>query len=300
MVNKKSKYISFAAIIILTLVIVLNIAFSFAYFLSYNKLSGSINFGTIKIRANETAWFNSTQNYYTSVKPNDLLLNEDIKFNLQANSQPVFIRVKYNIVTTSSNSEVLKVSNYLKYRELNLSTSSDYKWSEKKGEYYYLLDAEGNPLIVDEARNEDFVFLTKENSRISNDLEFDSTQVNDDSIAISIGVEAIQTDYLDDASENDLLTDIETELNNIYNVTTTGSFSVTFDVNGTKITQTGISYGASVDIPNTIQLNNIEGFSLWDNGLVLIKTSTNNHTFISNNKINNITEDITLYVAGNE
>lgn len=299
-VKKKSKFVSIATIVLLSIVIALNIAFSLAWFSDSVSHNETIYFGTIKLTSNKDGWFSSTQNYYTSVKPNDIILNEDVKFNLDSDSQPLYVRVKYDVTGTITNSEVLKVYNYLKYRELNLSTASDYKWSEKKGNYYYLLDASGNPLAVESVRNSDYVFLTTANSQISNDLEFDSTLVNNESIKISISIEAIQKANLDGASTNSLIDDIETELNTINNVSKTGTFSVTFDLNGTKTTQSGIAYGGSVDIPATIQTamgaTDFEGFSLWDNGLGIIKSTTNNHSFIGNNKINNITENITLYV----
>jgi len=298
-VKKKFKIASFAAILVLSLVIVLNVVFTLAIFLDVDELKENLKFGSIRISVNNNGWFSATQNYYASIKPNDIILNEDIKFNLQQDGQPVYIRVKYDVNTISTNSEILKVSNYLKYRELNLSTSSDYKWSEKIGNYYYLLDATGNPLAVEEVRSEDFIFLSSSNSKISNDLEFDSTKVNDDNISILIGVEAIQTANLDNASEKPLLEDIETELNTIYNVVTEGEYSVTFDVNGNQYTVNNIAYGGSGDLPVAVQevMNsaNFDGFSLWNEGVGVIKATTNNHTYISNNKLNNITENITLY-----
>lgn len=301
MVKKNSKIISFATILLLTLLIVFNTAFSLAWFTDKEILPDTkLKFGSIKISSNQDGWFSATQNYYASVKPNDIILNEDIKFNLDTSSQPVYIRVKYNVTTTSTNNEVLKLSNYLKYRELTLSTSSDYSWSNKRGDYYYLLDASGNPLAVESKRSTDYVFLSKNNSQISNDLEFDSTLVNNDDIIMTIAIEAIQQANIDEASNKTLIEDIEYELNEINNISNSNSFSVTFNINGTTSTQSGIPYGGSVDIPSSVKTamnaTDFEGFSLWDNGLGVIKNTTNNHTFISNNKINNVTENITLYV----
>jgi len=297
-IKKHSKFISCIAIVLFSALIILNLAISLAWFTDAENFTQTIRFGTIKISSNESGWFSSTQNYYASVKPNDIILNEDIKFNLDSTSQPIYVRVKYDVNTSSTNSEVLKVRNYLKYRELSLSSASDYKWSEKIGNYYYLLNSSGNPLAVESVRNGDYVFLSKQNSQISNELEFDSTMVTGDSIAITIGIEAIQVANLDEASNNALIEDIEAELNSIHNVTSSGTYSVTFDINGVQTTQTGIAYGGSVAIPANVQTAlTSQGFALWNDGLGLIKTSTNNHTYISDNKINNVTENITLYIA---
>lgn len=300
MVKKKSKFKSIAAIVLLSIVIIVNIAFSFAWFTDSDDFESTLYFGTIKITSNKDGWFSATQNYYTSIKPNDVILNENIEFNLDAESMPLYVRVKYDVTGDITNSEVLKVYNYLKYRDLNLSTGADYKWSAKRGNYYYLLDNSGNPLAIESVRNTPYIFLTAENSRISNDLEFDSTLVNDESIKISISIEAIQQANLDEASANPILDDIEIELNDLNGISNTGTFTVTFDLNGTQTTQNNIAFGGSVDIPTSIQTamgaNDFEGFSLWSDGLGIIKPTTNNHSFINSNKINNITENVTLYV----
>lgn len=313
MLKSKSNYAFIAIVVLLSLSIFFGIAFSFAWFTDKSDAEASIKFGTIQITTNKDNWFSSEVDYYASIKPNDVILNEDIKFNLQeadgetSKSSPLYVRVKYAVsLNGATNSEVIKVYNYLKYRDLELSTSSDYTWSEKRGDYYYLLDAQGNPLVVENKRVQDYIFLTVENSRVSFDLEFDATLVNSDSIKHTIAIEAIQARNLVEENETVTLEAIETHLNAIKSIDNTGSYNVKFNLNGNETNPITVNYGESCTIPaNIIAVmndSNFDGFALWENGLTLIKEGANNHSSISldGSLLLNITENITFYVKTTE
>lgn len=212
MIRKKAGKTNLIVIISLILIIIINFAISLAYFTDKSEYnSGVLQFGTIALSANNDGWFSSTENYYGQVKPGDEILVEDVKFNLATDSEAMYVRVKYLVSSDTENSETLKVYNYLKDRTLTLTTGSDYSWSDKRGDYYYLMNADGSsPLAVSEARSTDYTFLTTANSKISETLEYNGELAESDPINISITIEAVQVAHVNGTIDN-----IESVLNSI-------------------------------------------------------------------------------------
>lgn len=304
MIKNKTNIVNIITIIAISLILAFSISFSLALFTDRDDLSDTIDFGIVKLSANNEGWFSSSNDYNITVKPNDVILSNPIAFNLQTTpqkSQPLYVRVKYQVaLENKSNVEVNKMYHYLKYRDLNLTTSSDYSWSKKIGDYYYLMNASGTtPLLIEDARNTNYEFLSVENSRISKFLDIDATKLANNPIKITIAVEAVQAYNLDSISNDTLLKDIETELDLINNVSKAGTFAVKFvDENGNYSTVSNIAYGGTATIPSNFQTamqSNFDGYAFWDSGLTVLTTSSNNHSYIANNKINNVTENMTIY-----
>ena len=91
MSRKKSSLFTIFSIVFLSLVILLNLSFTFAWFTDKEELGdSSLQFGNITITANnegKNKFFSAEENYYSAVKPGDKLLANDVKFNLAENSE---------------------------------------------------------------------------------------------------------------------------------------------------------------------------------------------------------------------
>lgn len=208
--KKRTSTLNIVTIVSLVLLIILNLAITLAYFSDSGTYSGTIKFGTIKIQTNNNVWFSSTENYYSNVKPGDKILANNINFNLAEDSSAFYVRVKCEFSTESTNSEVLKIVDFMKNDwVLTLTSGDDYSWSAKTNNYYYLMKKDGSePLSVSSVRTEDYTFLTTNNSMIPYELEYDGELVEADPIAIKISIEAIQS-----ANIEPNISTIETELN---------------------------------------------------------------------------------------
>ena len=80
MVKKKNRPISFVIIMSLLVLIIANII-TLAVFMSQSGINGNLQFGSIKITANNSSWFANVGNTYSNIKPGVQLLGEDITFN---------------------------------------------------------------------------------------------------------------------------------------------------------------------------------------------------------------------------
>lgn len=311
-VRDKSTVSRIVCLIVLSLIIVFTFGITFAYF-SDKETSHSqqVQFGKISITTNNDSsvvtekWFGDRA-YAQTLSGGSATLQNDIKFNLADDSQPCYIRVKYSVdLESGADAEFEKAYKYLKYRDLTLSSSSDYTWSEKRGDYYYLLGSDGNPLKVSTKRSSDYVFLTKENSILPSSLYFGETSQTD-KVKMSISIEALQVANIEkSASDSSLIDTIERELNAInYTEETnpssiTTKYTVNFHINGSVYSFNNIPYAGSQDLSSNINVTSIlnQPLSLWENGLTIISRDGNNHTYIKDNTIYNVTENLDIYLA---
>lgn len=199
MIRKRTGAINIITIVSLILLIILNLAITLAYFTDSDEISKTIELGSAKLQANNNLWFSTTENYYGTVKPGDKILVDNVNFNLAENSNPIYVRVKCEFSTESTNSEVLKIIDYLKNDwELTLSTGDDYSWSSNINGCYYLMNKDGSsPLSISTVRDEDYIFLTTNNSMIPYELEYNGELAEADPITIKISIEAIQSQNID-------------------------------------------------------------------------------------------------------
>lgn len=169
-----------------------------------------------------------------------------------------------------------------------------YHWSEKRGEYYYLLGSDDLPLAIDKTTEGYYTFLTKENSQIDYSLDYDATNVNKNDINVNITIEAIQV-----PSVTQTIDGVESVLNELNEFTKpSDNYRVTFVYGDNKTVSTGnITYGGNAGLPGEVTGLVSKGFSLWDGGLKIIGENGNNHSYIKNGKICNVTENLILYEA---
>lgn len=182
------------------------------------------------------------------------------------------------------------------------SDASGYCWSDKIGDYYYLLDSStGEPLMINDS-SKTYTFLTKESSKIADDTFFGNVSGN--SVKLEISIEAIQSANITSLdSSKTLLENIKTALDQIYNVSTSGSFSVTIMVDGVAYTKSGIAYASDVTLDDAVisklKTAGVAGLAFYEKGYPVITTTGNNHSSLDlkNGKLKNITENLTLYVV---
>ncbi len=172
-----------------------------------------------------------------------------------------------------------------------------YHWSEKLGDYYYLLGSDNLPLAIDQTTDGYYTFLTKENSQIDYDLEYDATNVNKSDINVNITIEAIQVPSVTKSITGDK--GVEAVLNELNGITKpTDNYKVTFVYgdNQTAVTSS-VAYSKDASLPSAVTGLVSKGFSLWNGGLKIIGENGYNHSYIKDNKICNVTENLTLYEA---
>lgn len=214
---KNSRTFRAILIVVLLLVIAANVAVSFAYFT--DKLTTpttTLKFGVIKIDANENNWFQTVKSKRSILKPGDVAVDA-VSFNLGKDasgnaSQPFYVRAKCVVTTSSTNSEVLKISNALQDISASLESNSTYKWSTKDGEYFYLLGSNGQPLAISSVAATPYYFIKSTGLSVPSSITIDGTKANSDKITITISVEAIQKANLVADSGKTLQDKIKSEL----------------------------------------------------------------------------------------
>ncbi len=236
--------------------------------------------------------FNSGSNEGNSVKNTTSFERSSVTFTPTSTSDKVFI-------SYGSGSGTIQVKDI----QLVEGTSVDYTWSEKIGDYYYLLDASTNaPLMLTDS-SKTYTFLSKESSKIADNFSYGSS-LSGNPISLNISFEAIQAANLaaSDTSKT-LLQNIKEKLDTINSVPTSGTYTVKFVVNGTTYTKSGLAYGgeAALDtaVVNAINGTNFGGLAFSANGYPVITKTGNCHSSIdlTNKKLKNITENLTLYAV---
>ena len=183
-----------------------------------------------------------------------------------------------------------------------MGSDTDYQWSQKYGDYYYLLNSSGEPLSVSSVRSSDYVFITKENNTISYGLGYNPQNVSSSNLSLLVEIEAIQVANIENTFEN-----IKTQFDAEFQTTSTSTHTVTFNIDGTNYTKSGVAHEGSIAFSSVnsavltaVGDSTFNGFGFEENGLALItKTTTNNHSHISSDGLSlcNITENLTLYLG---
>ncbi|MGN1208622.1 MAG: hypothetical protein ACI4TI_04065, partial [Christensenellales bacterium] len=208
------------------------------------------------------------------------------------------------VLNTTYNSAGGVVTVTVNNPKLTLVGGNNYTWSNKIGDYYYLLNSStGEPLLLDDS-TKSFTFLTKENSKIADNFAY-SSSLSGNPISLEITFEAIQAANLATSDPTKtLLENIKQKLDAINSVSTTGSFTVKFVVDGTTYTKSGIAYGGDCTLDtavvNAIKSSTFGGFAFSESGYPVITAGGNCHSYIdlANNKLKNVTENLTIYSAG--
>lgn len=177
----------------------------------------------------------------------------------------------------------------------------DYSWSEKIGDYYYLLNSTtGEPLEVKDS-TKTYTFLTKENSQIASNLSYGS-DLSGSPITVNIGLEALQVANLKDSdTTKTTLENIQTKLNTINNVNASNTHTVAFVVSGKSYYAENIAYAGEATIPTEVMTevnkSGFTGFAFSAGGYPVITKGGNCHTRLNkaNSKLENVTENLVLY-----
>ncbi len=181
------------------------------------------------------------------------------------------------------------------------SQNLNYVWSEKIGDYYYLLNSTtGEPLEVKDS-TKTYTFLTKENSQIASNLSYGS-DLSGSPITVNIGLEALQVANLKDSdTTKTTLENIQTKLNTINNVNASNTHTVAFVVSGKSYYAENIAYAGEATIPTEVMTevnkSGFTGFAFSAGGYPVITKGGNCHTRLNkaNSKLENVTENLVLY-----
>lgn len=217
--SKNSKLFKIILIVTLSLFLVC-LVISFALLGDeYTSPSTSLKFGAVAITTNDDNWFSTIKTGDVSipyVKPNDKVVDA-VTFSLgkdknNKTSQPCYVRAKCVATTSSTNDEIIKIVDSLNnsIAESLGGDDSSYKWSSKDGDYFYLLDIDGQPLAISSSEAT-YNFIKEEGLVLDKDLNINGNNVNSDTIKITIVIEAIQKSNLV-ADSGSLQNKIKTEL----------------------------------------------------------------------------------------
>lgn len=206
---EKSRLYGLLCIFMLVAVMVINVGITYAWFTdSAEATSQTLKFGTITLDINKDGVFkDETVNIVNKLKPGDSFLNETISVAKSSTSSAMYIRIKYVVSTESSNADIQAL--VINMQNITKSSSSSYKWSDKtSGGYYYLVNASGNPIIVDTTTS--YTFITQANAIIPTNTEYDPLSITEaDAITISLSIEAIQVENLSFSG----ISELEAEMN---------------------------------------------------------------------------------------
>ena len=256
---------------------------------------------------------NTTYRFSCKVDPTNLSDNVQTGFRIYY-SDNTYVTVKITKSTTSldfvtNSSKTLSAigfsgwqysGNFIAY---DIKINPVYTWSEKIGDYYYLLDAKtGEPLEVSDSAKT-YTFITKESSKIADNTFFGNVSGN--SVKLTISIEAIQVANIDKLDQSKtILQNITTALNEIYNVETpSATYGVTFVIDKTSYSQSGIAYGGDATLANEVKTkinsDDFGGFAFYEGGYPVITKSSNGHSWLdlTNGKLKNITDNLTLYAV---
>ena len=139
--SKRRSLILPIVLVILSLGII--IGTSLAYFTDTRNTSNPVDFGKIEISVDES--------FSETIPLNDALpgdkITDKISFTKAIDSEPMYVRAKVSFTTSIDVAEVQELVNQLNTYDLEVvSLTGDYAWSQRYGEYFYLIQSTNNDL----------------------------------------------------------------------------------------------------------------------------------------------------------
>ena len=188
-------------VVLIVLSVCLILGTTLAYFTDTRSTNTPVNFGKIEISVNEP--FETTIPLKDAL-PGDKIVDK-ISFTKATDSEDMYVRVKALYETTSTNEDILDFVEEMNTYDLNVKeyTAGDFAWSEKFGDFYYLVERTStsemynlqNPI---EIIFSDYMELPRELEQLDEYAQFMET------ISLNIEVQAIQSANL----PNSLITDV--------------------------------------------------------------------------------------------
>ena len=136
--SKRKSVILPVVLIILSLGII--IGTTLAYFTDTRSSQSPVNFGKIEISVDD-AFTESIS--LTDALPGDKITDK-ISFSKAVDSEPMYVRAKITYTTESQEQAIQDLVKELNNYDLNMlqESNSGYKWSDRYGDFYYLLDVD--------------------------------------------------------------------------------------------------------------------------------------------------------------
>ena len=179
------------ALIIVSLIII--VATTLAYFTDRLSNNNTMQFGKISIV--EGKGFVSGSTSLKDKLPGDKI-TDTISFSKAVDSQPMYVRAKVSF-TTNGNDTVKAYVNGLNDGTFAIKeyTTGDYKWSERMGNYYYLMNKAGDTVHTLSTSEE---IILADSLVLSTDLKQDEEKSQYmEEISLTVEIQAIQAQGLD-------------------------------------------------------------------------------------------------------
>lgn len=166
--NTMSKLSKYLPILIILLSITIVVGSTFAYFTDTDKEDGLLTFSKVELSDETNVGISGT---IRDAIPGTKLIDGAIEFSKSIDSAPLYVRAKISFSATSENEDMSLYVDALRNSEkLGIITTEQNGayWSEKEGNYFYLLNSDKSSLkVVDDT----YVYTLSENMVVPYDLE---------------------------------------------------------------------------------------------------------------------------------
>lgn len=199
--KKKNSTTKYLQILIILLSITLILGGSFAWFADNGDSEGVINFSKVELSEETTVGVNGKIN---NVMPGSPLISSPVSFSMSKDSEDLYVRAKLSFSLPEnlrSDAKMLAYVNQIRSAtkfNINTKEQNGAVWSEKQGNYFYLLDNENKDNL--KRVSDTYTYL------LSNEIVFprDLLQLNDNYqyskiVNFHIAFEAIQADNISGA-----------------------------------------------------------------------------------------------------
>ena len=207
MTKRKTSVILPVALIVMSICLILGT--TLAYFTDTRGTSTPVNFGKIEISVDEP--FSSTVSIKDAIPGTKI--TDKVAFKKAVDSEDMYIRAKVLFTTTSEDTNIQNLVTELNSYDLDIKdyTTGDYAWSEKYGDYIYLVERETptnayNITSTDEIIISDRIELPRELRQSANYAQYFQ------SINLLIELQAIQS-----YNVTKTLIEVDTAMGDIYN-----------------------------------------------------------------------------------
>ena len=180
-----------------------------AYFTDLRGAKNPINFGKIQISVDDS--------FSETVAIKDALPGEEVvgkvAFSKALDSESMYVRTKILFTTTSEDADIQNFVNELNSYEIDVKeyTTGDFAWSEKYGDYYYLVERTTPNEVYENATNQEIVI--SESIELPRELrQLDDYEQYFETINLLIEVQAIQS-----ANVSNALANVDTLMGDLFN-----------------------------------------------------------------------------------
>jgi len=247
--NKKSNIFIYLPIFIMLLSITIMIGSTFAYFTDNTDEESTLSFSKVELSHETNVGINGQ---LRDALPGSPIISSAVKFSKSIDSGSIYVRAKLSFSTNSTNADMkIYLDALRKSEKLGIVTEEQNGayWSEKEGNYFYLLNEDKTALkVVDDM----YIYKLSESIVIPYDLE----QLPN----LSQYMEVINFHIAFQALQADNVTTNLNEVKQLFNITfpeseneKTGVRVVQYNNNGSENSTTELEVGTVIDEPVAVR-----------------------------------------------